>query len=147
MPRIELPDDQWADVRDDLDKAPRKFTKAIGAVQAEMASLPSFAEVRNAAREAGETDIAAAAANLSQHMSTEDIPLMMPMLERLKEAKVLALVTAWSFDLPLEAGSLDELPADAFEALAAEAEKRTAAAVNSKAALLDPTRASAASND
>jgi hypothetical protein len=144
--RIELPDGAWADVRDDIGKAPRRLTKAIGAAQIAMAALPSFAAIRNAAKTADTTDIENAASNLSQNMSAEDIPLMMPLMDRMKEAQVLALVTAWSFDLPITAESLDELPEDAFDVLAAEAEKRTAAAATKKADLLDPTQLPVVSN-
>lgn len=111
-----------------------------------MAALPSFAAIRNAAKTADTTDIEGAASNLSKEISPEDIPLMMPLMDRMKEAQVLALVTTWSFDLPLTAESLDELPEDAFDVLAAEAEKRTAAAATTKADLLDPTQPPAVSN-
>lgn len=147
MPRIDLPDSQWADVREDLGKAPRRLAKEIGAAQAALASLPSFAAVRNAARAAGEDGVESAAADLSTQIAPDDIPAMMPLMDRMREAQVLALVTAWSYGPDVTASALDEIPEDAFDILVAEAEKRTTAAQGAtKAELLDPTPPPAVSN-
>lgn len=146
MSRINLPDGQWADVRDDFGKAPRRLTKAIGAAQVKLAALPSFAAIREAAKQAAAAGVEQAASDLSKEISSDDIPAVMPLMDDMREAQVLALVVAWSFDLPLTRESLDELPADAFDVLAAEAEKRSTVETATKADLLDPTQPPAVSN-
>lgn len=144
MPRIDLPDDAWADVREDLGKAPRKLVKRITAVQVKMASLPSFAAIREAARNSANP--VAAAAQLQDQVSADDLPVMMPLMDEMREAQVLALVKAWSYG-DVTAEMLDNIPGDAFDVLATEADKRAAvSAENTRAALLDPTPAADGSN-
>ena len=145
MPRIDLPDDQWADVRESLDQAPRKLVKRITAVQVQMAGLPSFAAVRQAAKDSDQVE--RAATTLSESVSSEDLPVMLPLMDALREAQILALVKAWSYG-DVTAEVLDEIPEGAFQILAAEADKRSAdAAEKTRAQLLDPTPLPVASND
>ena len=145
MPRITLPGDQWADVRESLDQAPRKFIKRITAVQVQMAGLPSFAAIRATAQSADEPEVAAA--ELSKQVSAEDLPVMLPLMDALREAQILALVKEWSFgDVTAEA--LEEIPEGAFQILATEADKRAGeVAEKTRAQLLDPTPLPVASND
>jgi hypothetical protein len=133
MARIELPDGAWAEVRDDLQKAPRRLTKAIDEAQMKLASLPSIL----AAAKSGVTDRAAVA----DLITADDMTRMQPLSDAVNDATIVALVTAWSFDSPISIESLDELPADAYAALVADAENRSGVKGVTKADLLDPTPA------
>jgi hypothetical protein len=139
MERISLPDGAWADIREDVRKAPRKFTKLIDEAETRMASLPYFDVIRKASLT---KDVEAEATKLESLITPEDIIGMSPILSNLNEARILALVVNWSFEhLPVVLASLDELPGDVFDALAAEADKRTKAPeTETLAALADPTQ-------
>jgi hypothetical protein len=138
MARIELPKDQWAEMRDSLDEAPHRLAEVVSQANVKMAGLPMFTAAFQALQESdGDVSIQDA---LKGKMSGDDIALMLPLLTTLADAKILALVSAWSFDLPINAESLGEMPEGTYKVLAAEADKRGKDDDDdTAAALVDPT--------
>lgn len=131
MALVVLPDDAHADLRDDINKAPRSLMRDIAAVEMRIASLPSFAANR-AAQLVGETTKVV--------VDAADMVDAGHLIEQLNVAQILACVTAWSFG-PVTAEVLDHIPSDAFDVLAAEVEKRTSKpTAPTRAELADPTQ-------
>lgn len=131
MSTVTLPDGASADLRDDINKAPRFLMREISAVEMRIAALPSLA-AKFAARVAGDTEKVSA--------DISDIVDAGGLIEELNAAQILAAVISWSFG-PVTAEILDRIPSDAFELLAAEAEKRTPkTTAPTRAELADPTQ-------
>lgn len=128
--RLELPDDNWADIRD-----PKKVP--WGARKPYKRAMVALAEYRNERLEAnpelaakaegpceacggsGEVDGAkcqgcgGSGKNSAALVSGEALELV----DVMQEAAVVALVSDWSYDLPVNAESIQEIPGDAVELL------------------------------
>lgn len=142
MPHVTLPGGGWADIRENIQKAPRRLFKAVAAVQVEIAALPAFAAMRGAAEGADAQD---AAASLAETMDPAQVGQIQPLIEKLREAQIIAMVTAWSYQQPVTVDALDELPEEVFEALAAAVDAQMAPAA-AGSDLMDPTREPVGSN-
>lgn len=112
MHRIELPGGAWADIRDpeELSERHRRPVKNLAS-----ASVATIARLEGIS--AGED---MAALGITEEEADR--------LTRLQDATIVAVVAAWSYDLPVTADALLDLPGAAYDALAAATAKTGAEA-------------------
>lgn len=144
MSRVEVPGG-WAELRERLSAAPRRLVRPVNDIRVQMTSLPLFAPVLDKLKEAGDAPVADVVQSVPQ-ADPADIAALLALMDKLREAQVLALVQSWSFDQPISVEGLDELPQEVFDALAAEADKRSGNDDATMAEVADPTPAGDASN-
>lgn len=132
MNRVQLPDNAWADLRDNIDAAPRRLVRAVEAAERALTMVDGFQEIVDAE---------------DKKTVLPQIVASLPLVEDVQSAQVLAFVTAWSYALPVTADGLGEIPSGAYEALVEEVEKliKPVAAVT-LADMADPTQALADSS-
>lgn len=102
MRRIELPGGAWADLREisEITERLRRPIKVIaGASAATIARLQGVTTTDDMA-----------ALGLSEDEADR--------FSRLQDATIVAVVAAWSYDLPISTDSLLDIPAEAYDALA-----------------------------
>lgn len=104
MTRVSLPDDQWAELADPRKVSERKrrpYVQAMVAFTQATALLPVIEE--------GE--------HKGDHPPGSFGPEHTALFDATLDLLVVALVKAWSFDLPIDANSLQDLPVDCFDVL------------------------------
>lgn len=112
--RLELPDGQWADLLEPRKVSERKrrpITRLLLALASDggMTNLIGDAELAEAIGDESSEAAAAIAAKIA--------PDTLGAMDDLNDALVVALVDAWSYDMPVNADSVADLPGDAYEAL------------------------------
>jgi hypothetical protein len=120
--KIALPDDGWAMLRAP-EKVPDRLRKPISLLFAKLSQTRAAAQI--------------AAAGVKMEESGLD-PDALEIVYELDDAVILAMVSEWSFDLPITAESLDEIPGDAKDVLNTESAKHLDALMPSFAVNPDP---------
>lgn len=140
MDTINLPDGHSAMMRESLAKTPRKYVRAIE--EAKMRSTMVLSQVPKELLNADGDIEAHELVKAVAALPAESQATFLGMNGTLKDLQIVALVSEWSYPFPISIDSLGELPADAYDVLAAEAEERSKFAVDEAtlAAMADPTQ-------
>lgn len=128
MTRVSLPDDQWAELADPKKVSERKrrpYVQAMVAFTQATALLPRNEEGEHPPGSFG-----------PEHSALFNVTL---------DLLIVALVKAWSFDLPIEQDALQDLPSDCFDALRKAANEKGPALMPDLSVSTDPKASSGGS--